>query len=316
MRKDRKKLVGRSGIYLGTAALAFFIGFGTPLSALADFGPGMSKEEWAELAPEENPGEGSLGEENPGGENLGEGIRGEENLLEENLLEENGNVPEPAADDAQTASFSVNQFRLPENAAVLAVVEGTGGSSCQVYAYEKNGQGQWELRFETSGYLGRNGMSANRISGDKTTPVGLFELNTPFGQKEALEGFPENYIQVDEHYLWSDEKNRLVTGETGEGEWVGTAGYADYYDYCLDMGYNRNALPKKGSALFIHCHGGGRTETSGCVSIEKERMIDLLRLYGTYGDGRCFIALAPEGGFEAVYDSLGSNQGLSPQGAL
>ena len=75
MRKDRKKPVGRSGIYLGTAALAFFIGFGTPLSALADFGPGMSKEEWAELAPEENPGEGSLGEENPGGENLGEGIR-------------------------------------------------------------------------------------------------------------------------------------------------------------------------------------------------------------------------------------------------
>ena len=276
----------------------------------------MSKKEWAELTPEENPGEGSLGEENPGGENLGEGIWGEENLLEENLLEENGNVPEPAADDAQTASFSVNQFRLPENAAVLAVVEGTGGSSCQVYAYEKNGQGQWELRFETSGYLGRNGMSANRILGDKTTPVGLFELNTPFGQKEALEGFPENYIQVDERYLWSDEKNRLVTGETGEGEWVGTAGYADYYDYCLDMGYNRNALSKKGSALFIHCHGGGRTETSGCVSIEKERMIDLLRLYGTYGDGRCFIALAPEGGFEAVYDSLGSNQGLSPQGAL
>ena len=111
MRKDRKKLVGRSGIYLGTAALAFFIGFCTPLSALADFGPGMSKEEWAELAPEENPGEGSLGEENPGGENLGEGIRGEENLLEEN-----GNVPEPAADAAQRASFSVNQIRLPENA--------------------------------------------------------------------------------------------------------------------------------------------------------------------------------------------------------
>ena len=316
MRKDRKKPVGRSGIYLGTAALALFIGFCTPFSALADFGPGMSKEEWAELAPEENPGEENLGEGSQGEENPGEGNLGEGSLGEENLLEENGNVPELAADAAQMSSFSVKQFRLPENAAVLAVVEGTGGSSCQVYAYEKNGQGQWELRFETSGYLGRNGMSANRISGDKTTPVGLFELNTPFGQKEALEGFPENYIQVDERYLWSDEKNRLVTGETGEGEWVGTAGYADYYDYCLDMGYNRNALSKKGSALFIHCHGGGRTETSGCVSIEKERMIDLLRLYGTYGDGRCFIALAPEGGFEAVYDSLGSNQGLSPQGAL
>ena len=69
MRKDRKKPVGRSGIYLGTAALAFFIGFGTPLSALADFGPGMSKEEWAELAPEEN-----LGEENRGEGSQGEGI--------------------------------------------------------------------------------------------------------------------------------------------------------------------------------------------------------------------------------------------------
>ena len=37
-----------------------------------------------------------------------------------------------------------------------------------------------------------NGMSNHRHSGDKTTPIGVFKMNTPFGQAKALEGFSDS----------------------------------------------------------------------------------------------------------------------------
>lgn len=232
------------------------------------------------------------------------------------------------------ASFAVDSFVLPEDARVLVVVEGTGGSDCTVYAYERKKTGEtasqtgagkaagpgaepaasWELYLKTAGYLGQNGMNSHRVMGDKTTPIGLFQMNTPFGQAAPLSGFPENYTRVSEDYVWADATNSLVRNPSLAGERVGTADYAEYYDYAIDMGFNKNAVANQGAALFLHCHGHGRTETSGCVSIPKESMAEIMRLYGKYGDGMCYIALAPRGTFSYVYDSYGANNGLSPDG--
>lgn len=211
------------------------------------------------------------------------------------------------------ATFDVNLFRLPQEARMLVVVEGLAGSYCGVYAYELTGEG-WMLRMCTPGIMGRNGMSSHRTVGDKTTPVGLFQLNTPFGQCAPREGFPEDYIQVNKSHVWSDSKNRLVEDAGEGGEHVGRAGYAGHYDYVLDAGFNRNAVPGQGSALFLHCLKESAVDTSGCVAIPKECMAQIMCLYGTYGNGACYIAQAPAGGFGAVYDSYGANNGLSPDG--
>ena len=217
------------------------------------------------------------------------------------------------ADAQQVGSFDPERFVLPQEARVLVVVEGTEGTACNVYAYEKGTEG-WELRVRTAGWLGLNGMSNHRTEGDKTTPIGVFRMNTPFGQDDPLEGFPANYIKVDESYIWSQDINRLVRDTSASGEQVGTAGYAEHYDYVIDAGYNVNAVPKAGSALFLHCIGKGATHTSGCVAIPKEEMAKVMRLYGTYGDGACYIAQAPEGTFDQIYDTYGANNGLSPEG--
>lgn len=212
-------------------------------------------------------------------------------------------------------SADVSRFVLPAKARVLVVVEGTGGSLCNVYAFERSSEtGTWEKRVETTGHLGMNGMSNHRHSGDKTTPIGVFQMNTPFGQAKALEGFPSDYIQVDTTYVWEDDSNRLVKGSTKEGEHVGGSGYAGYYDYAIDAGFNPNGLQNQGSALFLHCSGDFKDYTSGCVAIEKAQMVEIMKLYGTYGSGAAFIAQAPKGTFDQIYDTYGINQGLSPAG--
>ncbi len=221
-----------------------------------------------------------------------------------------GAVP---ADAKPAGSFDVDRFVLPEGAGLLVVVEGTGGANCSVYAYAREG-GQWVEKVNTCGLLGLNGMSNHRTEGDKTTPIGLFQMNTPFGQDDPLEGFPQNYIKVKESHVWSEDTNKLVDDASVTGEHVGTVWYDGYYDYAIDAGYNRQGIAGKGSALFLHCIREGRSDTSGCVAIPKEQMAEVMRLYGTYGDGACYIAQAPRGTFDLIYDSYGVNGGLSPDG--
>ena len=216
-------------------------------------------------------------------------------------------MPKPAE------AFQVEKFVLPQEARVLVVVEGTGGSDCRVYAYEWSDKG-WELRVETPGILGKNGMSNHRTTGDKTTPIGVFCMNTPFGQSEAVEGFPSDYIKVRESHVWSDDLNRLVDDKSQAGEHVGTSAYQGYYDYVLDAGFNGKAIPGQGSALFLHCRVPEAVSTGGCVAIPKEEMETVMKLYGTYGSGACFIAQASEGTFSQIYESYGVNDGLSPDG--
>lgn len=208
-------------------------------------------------------------------------------------------------------TFDVNRFVLPQEAQVLIVVEGTKECTCDVYVYEKRPDG-WQQTLSVPGHLGLNGMSSTRKVGDKTTPIGVFKLNTPFGQALPQKGFPKEYIHVDSSYVWSDDRNRLEKDIQLSGEQVGTSTYLDYYDYVLDMGFNPEAIQGQGSALFLHCEGDYWQSSSGCVAIPREQMAAIMKLYGTWGEGRCFIALAPGGAFDSIYDTYGTNHGLSP----
>ena len=219
-----------------------------------------------------------------------------------------------AAVGSSAPGFDPSGFVLPDNARSLVVVEGDGSASgCTLYAYEKTDEG-WTLSLESAGCLGKNGFNNYRVEYDKTTPIGVWKANTPFGQKDALDGFPKNYVKVDESHVWNEKTNRLEQGTGASGEQVGTSRYAGYYDYCIDMGYNRNAYPKKGSALFIHCMLPGDPDTSGCVEIPTEAMIKLMKLYGKYDDGTMFVACAPKGKVTKLYDAYGVCSGLSPDG--
>ena len=178
--------------------------------------------------------------------------------------------------------------------------------------------GVWKLKVTSDGYLGANGMSNHRHSGDKTTPIGVFCMNTPFGLKDAQAGFPSNYVKVDSSYVWSDISNTLEKDSSGRqaGERVGEEKYKGYYDYVIDAGFNTQGILGQGSALFLHCAVSWETSSSGCVAIEEEKMAEILKLYGDYGDGACYMALAPAGTFDQIYGTYGANMGLSPKGTF
>jgi len=212
-------------------------------------------------------------------------------------------------------AFSPDAFVLPDGAQALIVVEGTGnGSECALFAYEKDAGG-WKLSMSADGYLGQNGMSNNRTCGDRTTPIGVWRADTPFGQKDRIEGFPADYIKVDESYTWDEKTNRLVKDDPQAiGEKVGTSRYKGYYDYVLNMGYNINAVENKGDALFIHCGMDGDTDTSGCIEIAEPYMVELMKLYGRHEPGTVYVACGPKGKIAMLYEAYGVNNGLSPDG--
>lgn len=210
--------------------------------------------------------------------------------------------------------YDLNSFSISNNANLMVVVEGTGGSNCAVKAFEKSGS-TWEERVNTIGVLGENGMNSNRIEGDKTTPVGVFKMNTPFGQADALDGFPSDYIKVDEHDYWSGEDetyNKYVrdTRRVVSGEAIGSSAYAEIYDYAIDSGYNISGTVKKGSALFLHCTKANKVSTAGCVAIPKNDMITIMKLFAQH-ENNSYIVQGVKGTINSLYDAYNSD-GLSP----
>lgn len=214
------------------------------------------------------------------------------------------------AGSTEKAAFDVNRADIPKDAAVLITVEGKeNGLDAVVRAYvrtpgtEETKPGAFQLILSTEeGKLGRKGLGKEK-EGDEKTPVGVFQMNTPFGVSKKLDGFPENYLQVDERYYWNGDSdssmyNRLVRTDTytafDKKQSEHLIKYAGDYNYAIDTGYNPEGVPGKGSALFLHCSMG--RNTGGCIAVPEEAMIQIMRLYQ---EGKTWIAIAPKDGLAA-----------------
>lgn len=187
---------------------------------------------------------------------------------------------------------------LPADTQLFVTVEGKGlRAKVSAYKRECDEAGQlkdsFELVFATDeAYLGRQGLGKTK-EGDDKTPIGLFKMNTPFGIKDKEEGFPDNYLKLDERYYWdgdseSDRYNELVNideyQDFDKSKSEHLIDVTTCYDYAIDTGYNIEGTPYKGSALFLHCERG--INTAGCIAIKEEYMKEVLRLYE---EGKSYI---------------------------
>ena len=206
-------------------------------------------------------------------------------------------------------SFDASQFVLPSDARTLIVVEGfaqNGGrevyregyvedssrwNKARVTAFVRDSEGEaWIPKVQSPAVYGWGGMSNDRHEGDGTTPIGLFRTDTPFGRREAQEGFPAGYQEImisAANQYWSDATNCLEV-EPDVSKQNGERLYEDWargiYSYCLNSGFNKNnSRPGTGSALFLHCTKEGKPSTAGCVAMDERAMVRILQLYSRGG---------------------------------
>jgi L,D-peptidoglycan transpeptidase YkuD (ErfK/YbiS/YcfS/YnhG family) len=184
--------------------------------------------------------------------------------------------------DGQYASSPAWVQKLPEAKASqqMLVVAGVGATTAWVSLHEKDWNGQWRQLMTTPGFIGRNGLGKTK-EGDGGTPVGTFGFNAAFGIAPDP-GCAIPYQQVDENFYWSgDERpgmryNEMVDirqmPDLDKNASEHIVDYNPQYIYCLNISYNDNQVPGKGSAIFLHSFGPNKPYTGGCVALPLDKM--------------------------------------------
>ena len=137
-------------------------------------------------------------------------------------------------------------------------------------------------QFVTEGYIGKNGVTYDKIEGDGKTPLGKFNIGVSFGMHKNVDTHLK-YVQINPNLYWVDDSNskyynRLVDITKVEKDWKSAEHLMDYpveYEYALEIKANPNNEKNKGSAIFLHC--SNQKPTAGCVAINTYNMIELLK---------------------------------------
>ena len=178
-----------------------------------------------------------------------------------------------------TGSFVANTAAAKVTKQIIFVK--ASGSLAKVSFHEKNLAGVWKQKMSTSGCIGRNGLGKTK-EGDAKTPTGTFRLGEAFGI-DSNPGTVLPYTKVTASHYWVDDPasiyyNQFVTTDEVTKDWSSAEHLIDYrgvYDYAIAIAYNKNNIPGKGSAVFLHCQRGN--STGGCVAIPKDKMKYILQ---------------------------------------
>ena len=166
------------------------------------------------------------------------------------------------------------------NQLIIVVADGT---RAVVSMHVKGADGFWrQVIWTDDGWVGSEGVG-DAYEGSCRTPTGVMYPDMAFGIYEDP-GCKMGYTQVDWSHYWccdteSDLYNQFVSTSYRSdfnlyvSEQLAACGRA--YNYCLNMGWNADCVPGRGSAFFLHCTIDG--PTAGCVTVPEDTMVDILR---------------------------------------
>ena len=181
------------------------------------------------------------------------------------------------AQAAEAAQSGVAALDCAAQTDQIVLVDYTGGSKAVLSVHERQ-NGVWKELLSCNAYVGKNGLGKT-VAGDKKTPVGTYNLTTPFGIK-ADPGAQMTYTQVTEYHYWCGDSNskyynQLVDERVADRKHTSADEYLIHYkgvyNYCLFIDYNAEGTPGKGSCIFLHCTGKNKY-TGGCVAIPEADM--------------------------------------------
>ena len=170
-----------------------------------------------------------------------------------------------------------------QDAEQLFVVAGIGMDKTTAYIsmHYKDENGTWKQILSTPGFVGKLGMCADEDhkEGCSQTPVGVYHFNKAFGIA-ADPGCAIPYIRVDENTYWSGDPDRQYNQMVDirdvpdlvmdDSEHI--VDYEYQYQYCLNISFNEDGTPGRGSAIFLHCLGPVKPWTGGCVAVPENIM--------------------------------------------
>ena len=175
--------------------------------------------------------------------------------------------------------------KLPaaQDATQLFIVAGIGMDKTTAYIsmHQKDAEGNWKQILSTPGFVGKNGLCADEDhkEGCAQTPVGVYHFNKAFGIAQDP-GCALPYIQVDENTYWSGDPDRQYNQMVDirdvpdlvmdDSEHI--VDYEYQYQYCLNISFNEEGTPGRGSAIFLHCFGPQKPWTGGCVAVPENIM--------------------------------------------
>lgn len=171
-----------------------------------------------------------------------------------------------------------------EGADQLVLVKGTGGCEADI-SYYVYVQDNWQHRWTEAGYVGSKGITEDKKEGDKATPAGVYSFDLAFGLLEDP-GSVLPYHRITRGDIWVDDPassyyNRLVNNSSVSIDWTSGENLiqaSPYYNYALNLTYNEECVPGKGSAIFLHCFMDSSYKgSSGCICLPQERMEELIK---------------------------------------
>lgn len=175
---------------------------------------------------------------------------------------------------------ALDKYDIPEHTTQVAFVKYKRNGGTFLRYYEKKENGKWKKRWSCPACVGRNGIGKTR-EGDGKTPSGVYSLGQAFGIKDNP-GTKMPYIKVNRQHYWCGDwyngtYNKLIrqdkTNHRCRGEHL--IQYKGVYNYSIFIEYNKKGVPKKGSAIFLHCSSG--RSTAGCVAIPEKYMKKILK---------------------------------------
>ncbi len=161
-------------------------------------------------------------------------------------------------------------------------------TTATVSMHERNEGGSWTRVLSTPGYVGKLGVcaDADHKEGCSQTPLGTYRFNRAFGIADDP-GCAIPYVQVTDDTYWSgdDRKgmryNEMVSlSDLPDLAMENSEHIVDYeyqYQYCLNISFNEEGTPGRGSAIFLHCLGPEKPFTGGCVAIPEYLMVQVMR---------------------------------------
>ena len=139
--------------------------------------------------------------------------------------------------------------------------------------------------FEFKCCVGKNGLTKNKIEGDKKTPIGVYNLGSLFYRKDK-NGIINTKLKkkiITKSMGWCDDiknskYNKLIRISKKKIRHEKMYRKDNKYDLLIPIKYNMlKPIKNKGSAIFIHLTENYKP-TAGCIALKKNDFLILLKL--------------------------------------